>query len=314
LPRRSPLARAVRERLRPLRGRVLSLLLERFADRAAASDWDTCRAFGARCGDLAWRLAGRDRKRSLDHLTLAFPDLTPATLHELGRKSFRHHGESLAELLYLGTRPLAHVLRFTDVTGWAHVEEANAARRPVVILTAHCGNWELLGGAFGARGVRLAAIARGLEDDALDAALVHARSHFGVETITRGSPGASRQILRALRPDGEARALALLIDQDTPVDGVWAPFFGRLAYTPSAAWSLARRFAAVLLPAFMVRHPGGRHELIVDPPFEVAAEAEVAVAAMNRRIEAQIRAHPEQWVWMHRRWRRQPPTGEGPAG
>ena len=75
-------------------------------------------------------------------------------------------------------------------------------------------------------------------------------------------------------------------------------------------WSLARRFTAVLLPAFMARLRDGRHRLVVDPPFEVHPEAAIAVAAMNHRIEEPIRAYPEQWVWMHRRWRRQPPPAD----
>lgn len=292
--------------MRPVRGALLGVLLDRLKARAAGSDWATCQAVGARFGEIAWRLSSRDRRRTLEHLQLAFPEYSVAARLKIGRACFRHHGTSLAELLYCGTRPLSEVLRFTVVDGWEHVEEARGSR-PIVVFTAHCGNWELLGGAISARGLPLAAIARGLDEAPLQAALAGVRAHFGIETIVRGNQGASRQILRTLRG---SRGLVLLIDQDTKVEGVWAPFFGRPAYTPTAVWSLARRFDAVVLPAFIARRKDGRHGLSIEPPLGIDPVAEVAVSAMNQRTEAQIRRFPEQWVWMHRRWRRQPTAVE----
>ena len=143
----------------------------------------------------------------------------------------------------------------------------------------------------------------------MDRALLRTRAHLGIENIARGSAAAPRQLLGFLR---RGTALAVLIDQDTNVEGVWAPFFGKPAYTPSGIWTLARRFDAVVLPMFMARLSDGRHRHFIEAALPMGDDVVDAVGRMNQRIEAHIRRFPEQWVWMHRRWRRRPP-GEAEA-
>jgi len=108
-------------------------------------------------------------------------------------------------------------------------------------------------------------------------------------------------------------ALALLIDQDIDTEGAWVPFFGRAAFTPLAAAHLALRLDAAVVPVFAERLDDGDHLLRFLPPLQLPADPTAATAAMTAMIEAQIRRRPEQWVWMHRRWRRRPP-GEAAAG
>ena len=85
------------------------------------------------------------------------------------------------------------------------------------------------------------------------------------------------------------------------------PFFGRPAYTPVGAAELALRFDAAVLPTFIERLPDGSHRARIEPALTLDPDATAATAQMTERIEAQIRRVPEQWVWLHRRWRRQPP-------
>jgi KDO2-lipid IV(A) lauroyltransferase len=125
-----------------------------------------------------------------------------------------------------------------------------------------------------------------------------------LQTIARGAPGSARQMLATLRG---GRALAILIDQDAPVDGVWVPFFGRPAYTPVAAHALATRFGAIVLPVFAERLASGQHRVVIHATLDLLPDPVASVGAMTAAIEAQIRRQPSQWVWMHRRWRRQPP-------
>lgn len=105
----------------------------------------------------------------------------------------------------------------------------------------------------------------------------------------------------------------MLIDQDTKVDGVWVPFFGRPAFTPVGAAELALRQKAIVLPFFIERKADGDHLLRFLPPLDLPDDPREATALMTRAIEEQVRRRPEQWVWMHRRWRRQPgvATGQG---
>jgi KDO2-lipid IV(A) lauroyltransferase len=125
----------------------------------------------------------------------------------------------------------------------------------------------------------------------------------GTGTIVRGAPSAGRALRRALR----GGVLGLMIDQDTRVEGTWVPFFGRPAYTPLGPAQLAQRLGAALAVSFIERLPDGSHLLRVSPPLEPEGGAEELTRTLTAAVEEQIRRVPEQWVWMHRRWRRQPP-------
>jgi Kdo2-lipid IVA lauroyltransferase/acyltransferase len=239
-----------------------------------------------------------------------FPTSAPTSGSGIGRASFLHFGTMLAESLWLTSRDSAEILRRVAVDGWEEVERARALQRPVLILTGHCGNWELLAAALNARGLGMAVVARELDDPGLQEALLGLRARFGTRTIVRGTPGAARELLRTLRSGG---ALGMLIDQDTRVEGVWVDFFGRPAWTPSGAADIARRFGAAVLPTFIERQPDGSHHARIAPPLELPDNAVVATQLMSDAITAQIRRVPEQWVWMHRRWRRQPTPGTAPA-
>lgn len=213
----------------------------------------------------------------------------------------------LAEAFWLRHRQPEEVAALVAFDGWEQIEAARIAKRPVLILTGHCGNWELLAAALNLRGLAMSVVARELEDPGLQRMLLALRERFGTRTIVRGTPGAARALLQALRSGG---ALGMLIDQDTKVDGVFVPFFGRLAYTPVGAAELALRFDAAVLPTFIERQPDGSHRARIEPALALDGDATAATTQMTERIEAQIRRVPEQWVWLHRRWRRQPP---GPA-
>ena len=266
--------------------------------------WPAAQRFGRALGAVGWHLSRRERRRTLEHLALAYPDMPDAERLRLGRDCFRHHGTTLGECLHLFHRDCAFVLSVVEVQGWEEVESARREGRPVLILTGHCGNWELLAAAINCRGLGMAVVARPLDEPAQQRMLAGLRQRFGTPTIARGSEGAARQLLIALRRPG---ALGMLIDQDTKVDGVWVPFFGRLAFTPVAAAKIALRQNAAVIPTFIERLPDGRHLATFHPVLDLPEDPTEATAAMTAKIEEQVRRHPEQWVWMHRRWRRQPP-------
>lgn len=291
----TPLRRRVRSAAAGTVLRCLGAVLQRLS-------WNRVQSCGRALGSMAWHLSHRDRRRSLEHLEIAFPELSASERERLARDSFRHLATNVAELLHLERRKDAEILEHLEIEGWEGVE-SRRGDRPLLVVTGHCGNWELLGPVFRAGGIRLSAVVRALGEPGLHELLETLRRGFGTETIDRGSPGAARRLLRALR---EGRALMMLIDQDTRVDGVWVPFFGRLAHTPVGAAKLALHRQARVIPALMERREDGRHVARFLPPLELSADPVEATAAMTAVIEAQIRRRPEQWVWMHRRWRRQP--------
>lgn len=292
----------LQSRLEPF---LLNAGLGLFSSTLGRLPWPAAQRAGRRIGALAWTLSRRDRRRALDHLALAYPELSEAERLRLGRDCFRHHGTTLGECLHLLHRDCELVRSVVEVRGWEEVEKARAADRPVLILTGHCGNWELLAAAINCRGLGMAVVARPLEEPEQQRMLAGLRERFGTPTIARGSEGAARQLLIALRRGG---ALGMLIDQDTKVDGVWVPFFGRPAFTPVGAAKIAlRQKDTAVIPAFIERLEDGSHLATFQPPLDLPGDPQEATAVMTAKIEEQVRKRPEQWVWMHRRWRRQPP-------
>jgi KDO2-lipid IV(A) lauroyltransferase len=290
----------LRARLEPL---LLNAGLRLLTSTLGRLSWPAAQRLGRTIGALGWQLSRRDRRRTLEHLALAYPDMPEAQRSRLGRDCFRHHGTTLGECLHLFHRDCRFVQSVVEVVGWEEVERARGEDRPILILTGHCGNWELLAAAINCRGLGMSVVARPLDEPDQQRMLAALRKRFGTPTIARGSEGAARQLLGTLRRSG---ALGMLIDQDTKVDGVWVPFFGRPAFTPVAAAKIALRQNVAVIPTFIERLPDGRHLATFHPTLDLPDDPTEATALMTAKIEEQVRRHPEQWVWMHRRWRRQP--------
>lgn len=295
-PRRRRFSR-LRETLFPATVHALVFLFGLLPHRLALT-------VGRGLGRLAWSLSARDRGRALEHLSFALPELTEAERRRIARASFLSAGTNLAELLHFLKRDRQEIHRHLEIHGWENVEAAKESKRSILILTGHCGNWELIGTALHEGGVPPAAVARPLDDVGLQKLLVDLRSHLGTTTIARGTRGSARQLLEVLRGGG---ALAMLIDQDTKVDGVWVPFFGRPAFTPVGAAEIALRQKANVIPSFIERRPDGNHLIRFHPALDLPQDTQEATALMTAKIEEQVRHRPEQWVWWHKRWRRQPP-------
>lgn len=286
---------------------LLSGLLRSLSAGLSLLSWRGVQRAGRALGAIAWRLGGRDRRRALEHLGIAFPELDETARRALARDCFRHQGMNLAECLYLLRTGCAEVAAHVQVRGWEEVERVREAGRPILILTGHCGNWELLAAAINCRGLGMAVVARALEEPGLQGMLAGLRERFGTPTIERGGEGATRKLLGVLRRGG---ALGMLIDQDTKVDGVWVPFFGRPAFTPVGAAKIALRQGVAVIPAFIERleDGSGAHVARFSAPLALPRDEVEATAVMTAAIEEQVRRRPAQWVWMHRRWRRQQPA------
>lgn len=291
----------LRARLEPA---LLNAALWLLASTLGRLSWSASQRVGRAIGSLAWTLSHRDRRRALDHLALAYPELSEEERRRLARGCFRHLGMVLGECLHLFHRDCAFVGSVVEILGFEEVETVRGEGRPLVLFTGHCGNWELLGAAVNCRGVGMTVVARSLDEPEQQEMLAGLRARFGTPTIERGSEGAARQLLGTLRKGG---ALGMLIDQDSgKMDGVWVPFFGRPAFTPIGAAKIALKQKAAVVPVFIERLPDGRHRVRFQPPLDLPDDPEQATALMTAKIEEQVRRLPEQWVWMHRRWRRQP--------
>ncbi len=263
---------------------------------------------GRRLGDLAWAaLAGR-RRRALANLAQAFPDLAPAERRRLCRRSWQHLGLVFVELCALLARPVDRFLARVTVEGLEHLKATMAVHGRALILTAHLGNWEILPAASRLAGYPLAIVVRPLDSLGLNALAERVRRKAGVELIDKRR--ALRPVLAAL---GGGRMVGILLDQNATRDeGVFVPFFGRAASTSRAIGVLAVRTRTPVVPIFTRREPGGLHRVVIRPalPLPDGGGSE-AVAELTARctaeIESAIREAPDQWLWIHHRWRTRPP-------
>jgi KDO2-lipid IV(A) lauroyltransferase len=174
--------------------------------------------------------------------------------------------------------------------------------RPTVVLTAHTANWDLLAAATIAMGISVVAVGRKARAAVGQDLLCTLREQYGMRTIWRDDPGSAKDLILAFRRN---TLVAALIDQDTQVGGRLSPFFGVPVQTPDALIALAQRHAARILTAFMIRNGNGRYTMRVEPIAEGLSIDEI-ISEYHRRLERVICEHPEQWVWMHKRWRTLP--------
>jgi KDO2-lipid IV(A) lauroyltransferase len=267
------------------------------------------RPIGGTIGRTALALLPRSRKRIRTHLEIAFPDLDERQRKTIERGCGRHFGLMLAEVAWLWHARPHDLENLCVLEGAENFFEALEGGRGVIFTTGHCGTWELLSARLPIAGVPLTTAARRLDDPNLDRLVTAMRTRFGTEIILRG-PAAGKQMVRALAGN---RVAALLIDQDIRgIPGVFVPFFGRPAWTPSGGAMLAIRRGCPVVPGFIHRRADGSHKAEIHPPLPIPVggsledRVEELTAAATAVIERQIRAHPEQWVWMHRRWRTRP--------
>jgi KDO2-lipid IV(A) lauroyltransferase len=260
---------------------------------------------GGAFGFVSYYLLRRERTRAVTHLTMVFKENGPSWVRRTARRSFINLGRSLLEVMMMTSRRLGRVV---EVRGEEHLRNALARGKGVVFVTGHIGNWELMAHVVAAR-CPLSVIAAPIEPEQVNDLIVNLRAGMGVRTVLRNRPGAVRELIRVFR---ENRALGILIDQDTDVESAFVDFMGKPAWTPTAAASMAIKFGAPLLFGYDLRGRGNRHTVTIEEPLDLVrtGDAEQDAIAnttmLTRKIETVIRKNPEQWVWMHRRWRRQP--------
>jgi KDO2-lipid IV(A) lauroyltransferase len=289
---------AFRNRLEALAAGAVGAALAKMTPEAAE-------AFGRALGRLYLRLDAWRRNLARANLARAFPDLPSAGIDALTVRVFEHFGGVAAELLHAMGHGPADALSRIETEGTEVARTALASGRGVFFLTAHLGNWEWAALGTGAIGIPIRVIVRPLDNPRLDAILTRLRTSTGNSVIDRRD--AAREMLRALRRGG---AIGILTDQHAhPPDAVTVPFFGRPASTSSGLAKLVDRTEALVIPAAAIRIAPARWRLTFEPVLDVRTlpEAERGVekltARLNGILETMIRRHPEQWLWLHNRWR-----------
>jgi KDO2-lipid IV(A) lauroyltransferase len=272
-------------------------------------------ALGRGMGRLWAALDRRHVAIAADNLRRAFPGWDEARAWRTARGVYRHFGSVLMDLLWLDAHARDEVLPLVETEGREHVEKALARGRGALLVTGHIGNWELHGLAHGWLFGPIGVIARPLDNPALDERLCRLRARGGNTVISKRKALAT--VLRLLR---EGRAVAVLIDQNVQEkDGIFVRYFDRPAATTTVAAALAVKTGCALVPTHTVLGADGRYRLLYQPEleWERSGDRGADTAALTQRltsaIEAWVRATPEQWLWMHRRWKTQPGGDREPS-
>ncbi|HEY3056777.1 MAG TPA: lysophospholipid acyltransferase family protein [Thermoanaerobaculia bacterium] len=290
-----PKLRAFRERVLLRALRAVSFVGRRIPLRMGQK-------LGRSIGSLAWVVARRDRRKAMENMAVAFPKWTATERRRVARAMFRHLGAALFEIVWLPN--LTAQDPNTAFEGLDRVLDLIRSGRAVVAFTGHCGNWEWLAYAVG-KLAPVTVLQRERSEAGLNQFITNIRTNAGIHTIDRGSTAAGRELIRAMRKPG---FVAFLIDQSIRAESAKVPFFGQPALTPIGPATLAIRTGAVAVAAFIERRDDGTHLIRFQEPIEThRGDDPIALTErITRAIEEQIRRVPEQWVWMHDRWRDRP--------
>ncbi len=283
--------------------------LDRLQGWIRARPYEVALRWGERMGVVWWWLSRRRRREAEAAVRLSLPDVGAVGARRIVRDMFRHLGMNAAESLWLTADRLKEFVRGrVRIEGLEHAQRVRDQGTGGLILTAHLGNFDLLCCAAPTIGFPLAIVAKRMRNEAVDAWIRIRWRSFGVEVLPPRN--SIRDCIRSVRA---GRFLGFMLDQNmTRDEGVFVEFFGRPACTTTGLAVLAAYTGAPVIPSFVNREPDGRHCFRVLPPLDPPAGREpdalkAATQVYTRVIEEQVRAHPEQWIWLHRRWRTRPP-------
>ncbi|MGH9861976.1 MAG: lysophospholipid acyltransferase family protein [Candidatus Acidiferrales bacterium] len=269
------------------------------------------RRLGAALAALFYFLHRRWRRVAEVNLRFAFPEKAAEERERILRRAFRHWGWLLAEFARFPRLTARELERVIVYEGLEHFQQAAARGQGVIFLTAHLGAWELSSFAHSFYGHPLAYFNRPLDNPLVDALVNRYRCLGGNRPLERR--GAARAALDELR---RGAAVGILMDQNVLLgDGnVFVDFLGVPASTTAGPARLALLADAAVVPGFALWDEElGKYRLHFDPPLELVrtgdAERDVVenTALFTRVIEDYVRRYPEQWLWIHRRWRTRPP-------
>ena len=265
-------------------------------------------ALGRGLGRLWGALDRRHLRVAADNLRQAFPDWDEARVLATARGVYAHFGAVILDLLWMSGRPAEELLALADLEGVEHLQNARASGRGVVAPSGHLGNWEIQAAASVPKVGNVAMIARPLDNLELDERLNRLRTSTGNTVIYKQK--ALAQVMRTIREGG---IVAILIDQNMQAkDGVFVRFFGRPACTTTVAAALALKTGCAIVPVRCLLKPNGRYRMVYGPPVEWprTGRRDEDIVALTQHltsiIEGWVRETPEQWLWLHRRWKTTP--------
>lgn len=254
---------------------------------------------------LGRRIMGLSRKyreRTVKNLRLAFPSWSDEDVRRTAVGVFEHFGKTMARFFGGGKDTPEEILASIEFRGMEAVDQALAQGKGVLAITAHYGNWERMAEAIALKGYKISVVARDANEVRTTKIVNDVRKGRGIDVFSRGK--AARELLRRLRAN---EIVGVLTDQNTRE--IMVPFFGMPAGTNEGPAVIHMLTGAPLFTAFAEEVKDGSYVVEVEPldvPMPTGdreADVKAIMSRVNLKIEEAVRRHPEQWLWMHDRWR-----------
>ena len=257
---------------------------------------------------LFYHASAKQRLIALHNIKSSFPEKSMEEVEDIAKGVFRHIGIVAAEFFELPSITKENLHEWVVVEGLEHVEEGEKQGKGLLSIIGHFGNWELMPVSFPLVGYQTNVVYRPLDSPVMDNLATWVRTKNGNTLIPKG--GSGKKIIRLLK---ENKIIGILSDQNVASrEGIFVDFFGRPACTSVGTAVLALQSGAPVIPAFMPRMPDGRYKLLFLPPVEITrtddyeSDLRVNTQRFTKVMEDIIRQYPDQWFWIHQRWKTKP--------
>ncbi len=266
--------------------------------------------FAGQIASLAFVFARKHKKIALDSLAVAFgQEKSHPEIKKIAKDCFICIAKSAVELMFFFDKPQALKSR-VQIEGRNNLDQALAAGRGVILVSAHFGNFPLLLGRLAIDGYKAGGIMKPMHDARMEQIFLKKREKFGVRTIySLPRQACVNNTINALRNN---ELVFIPIDQNFGTGGVFVNFFGEKAATATGPVILAQRTKAALIPCFIRRLPDDQHQIIFEPELKLEEGKDprevvlVNIQKLTDIIESYIRRYPAEWGWIHRRWKSKP--------
>ncbi len=265
---------------------------------------DVCYFVARLASDLAWLVMPVQRDYAIENMARVLGrDRMDPEVRRKTKAAFRNYGMYFADFLRLPVLSAEEIERKFQFNGWEHLDQALAAGKGVIFISAHVGNWDLGSALFAHKGYPVNVVAETFHPKKVNDLVQGHRTQHGMKVIPLEHAG--RRVLGALR---KGEILGLLIDRPSPEAGVWVKFFGGLTEVPAGAALLAIKTGAKVISGVIVRNPDHTYSGFLNSHFDVELTGDVPtdIGLLTQRImdslETFIREYPEQWFIFRKMW------------
>ncbi len=259
---------------------------------------------GRALSGIFYVMSGKRKMITYANIRAAFcSEKTPAEMRVMARGVYTQAAQTFAELISMTKADRKYVEKHITVRNLERIEAASKNPKGMILVSAHFGNWELSLVAAAAKGFPLYILARDQKMKRLNELFNKLRESKGSVVVRKGAD--IKRLIRVLR---EGKSVGLLADQNAGANGELLELFGRLASTAVGPYRLAQKGGAVILPAFIHRRNGPYHELFLEDVISIGEDEDIRpyMERYNRLLEKHVRMDPEQWFWMHKKWKMNP--------